>query len=134
MKVLVATRETQGSHPGDHCWTVEGELVTPVTVECCTPHLCGCGRGFPGLGSDRSTTTALVADLPHLTREQVRTAIQDSLERAGWFEALEADEADEVVEEHLVCIEAVCEAFPVGSVVSRWGTQVFLRDGRAAAA
>jgi hypothetical protein len=133
MRVLVATKETQGSQPGDHCWTVEGELVTPVTVECCTPHLCGCGRGFPGLASNRSTTTAIVADRPHLTREQVRTAIQDSLERAGWLEELAPEEAAEVVEEHLLCIEAVCDAFPVGSVVSRWGTQVFLREAQRAA-
>ncbi len=100
MKVLVATRQTQGSQLGDYSWTVEGELVTPVTVECCSAHLCGCGRGFSGLGSDRATTTAMVADLPDLQPELLRTAIEDSLDRAGWLEHLEDDEVSEIVEEH----------------------------------
>jgi hypothetical protein len=67
MLVLVATRETQGNDDGDYCWTVEGELVTPVTFECCVPESCGCGRGFPGLVSATATTTAMVVDREGIT-------------------------------------------------------------------
>ena len=63
MRVLVATSEGQGTQPGDYCWTVEGEIVlTGPLLECADPHRCGCGRGFPGLGSARATTTATVVD------------------------------------------------------------------------
>ena len=54
MKVLVATKESQGELPGDYSWTVEGELVTAVVCECSSPKKCGCGRGFPGLASATS--------------------------------------------------------------------------------
>ena len=60
MLVLVATTDTQGEVAGDYFQGVDGELVTPVTVECCVPDRCGCGRSFPGLVSARATTTALV--------------------------------------------------------------------------
>jgi hypothetical protein len=133
MRVLVATNETQGSQPGDYAWTVEGELVTAVAVECCTPRTCGCGRGFPGLASSRATTTAMVVDRPDLDAEQVRGAIEDSLERGGWLDALDDEEIDELVEEHLICIGAVWSSFAVGTVVSRWGANVYSRPAVAAA-
>jgi len=133
MKVLVATRQTQGSQLGDYSWTVEGELVTPVTVECCSAHLCGCGRGFAGLGSDRVTTTAVVVELPDLHPSMLCSAIHDSLDRAGWLEHLDEDEVDEIIQEHLTCIDVICHAFPVGEVLSRWGTQVYGRPEPAAA-
>jgi hypothetical protein len=133
MRVLVATNDTQGSQPGDYAWTVEGELVTAIAVECCSPRTCGCGRGFPGLASSRATTTAMVVDRPDLDRDEVRDAIEDSLDRGGWLDALDDAEVDDLVEEHMICIEAVCSAFPVGTVVSRWGANVYSRPTAAAA-
>ena len=85
MKVLVATGDGQGEVAGDFCFTVEGELVTLGTLECSSPDVCGCGRSFAGLASARATTTARVADLPHMTRDDVRLAIDESLRRGGWF-------------------------------------------------
>ncbi len=133
MKVLIATNETQGDHPGDYAWTVDGELVTPVAAECCSPGTCGCGRGFPGLASGKATTTAIVVDRPELTEDDLRDAVWDSLERCGWADHLDDDEFGELVDEHLDCIAAVCENFPVGTVVSRWGSKVYARPASAAA-
>ena len=133
MKVLVATKECQGELPGDYSWTVEGELVTPVVGECCSPKKCGCGRGFPGLASSRATTTAKVVDQPELDRDELWDVLHDSLERQGWLKHLEGDEIDEVVDEHIACIEIVCASYPIGTIVGRWGTNVWSRSMSAAA-
>ena len=133
MKVLVATNESQGELLGDYSWTVEGELVTPVTVECCATKKCGCGRGFPGLASSRATTTAMVVDRPELDREELWDVLYDSLERQGWLKHLDDDEIDELVDEHLQCIEIVCANYPVGTIVGRWGTKIWSRCESAAA-
>ena len=133
MKVLVATKESQGELPGDYSWTVEGELVTPAVLECRSPGTCGCGRGFPGLASSRATTTAMVVERPELDREKLWDVLCDSLERQGWLKNLDPDEIDEVVDEHLDCIEIVCANYPVGTIVGRWGTKVWSRAEPAAA-
>lgn len=133
MKVLVATKESQGEAPGDYAWTVDGELVTPVGGECSSPSTCGCGRGFAGLASSRATTTAMVVELSELTRDQLWDAVSDSLERGGWADHLDDDEFDDLVHEHLSCIEIVCDSFTEGTVVRRWGSKVYdLTPPRAA--
>jgi hypothetical protein len=137
MLVLVATNEQQGEMPDDYTWTVEGELVTPVVAECCAPDTCGCATGFPGLASSRATTTAMIADLPHISEADLRDVIEGALERDGWFDLLDDDHASvdasatlaaELVDEHLVCISAVCARFPVGTVLGRTGDVVFSRS------
>jgi hypothetical protein len=140
MRVLVATHEGQGEVPGDYCFTVDGELVTTVVAQCCSSQECGCGRGFSGMASDRATTTAIVVDLPALTREALRGAVVDSLTRGGWIgfspEALaelEDDEEDwptddEVVDEHVAAIEAAGLGFEVGTVVGRRNQLVWDRS------
>lgn len=133
MLVLVATTDGQGDEPGDYCWTVEGELVTPVVAECADGDRCGCTRGFPGLASSRATTTAMVAALDHLTEADLRDAITDSLERGGWFDLIPEEAAHELVDEHVECIAEVCANFPVGSVIGRQGSTVWNRSVAEAA-
>ncbi len=128
MLVMVATKQGQGDVAGDYSWTVEGELVTPVVAECASGDRCGCARGFPGLASSKATTTAMVADLAHVTEADVRDALFASLERDGWLDLIPADEADELVDEHLESIGAVCARFGVGAVVGRSGARVFERS------
>ena len=133
MLVLVASRDTQGRLDGDYCSTVEGELVTPVTVECCVPEACGCGRGFPGLVSAGATTTACVVDRAAITPSLLRQSVADSLERGGWRTALDEDDFDVVVDEHVDSIVGVCQAFGEGTVVRRNGSAFWADIGRPAA-
>jgi len=128
MLVLVATKLGQGELPGDYSWTVEGELVTPVAAECASGDRCGCRRGFPGLASSKATTTAVVADLCNLSSTDLRDAVFGSLERDGWFDLIAEEEADELIDEHLESIAAVCARFGVGAIVGRNGALVFERS------
>jgi hypothetical protein len=127
MKVLIATRRTQGAVPGDFCWALEGELVTPVTESCCSPDSCGCGRSFPGLASSRATTTAMVVERPELDGHRLREVLTDSLDRQGWLQGLTGDLADEVVGDHVAAIDMVCAHFEIGAVVGRRASSVFIR-------
>jgi hypothetical protein len=131
VKVLVATQHTQGSQPDDYCFTLEGELVTPLAVACSNPS-CGCRRGFPGLASSRATTTALVVDLPHIDEPALVTAITDSLERGGWFRGLSARACRHMVDDHVQAVHTVCARYPVGTIVVRSDEHVYLRTARAA--
>lgn len=132
MQVLVATNDTQGHENGDYAFTVEGELVLAEVSECASPEQCGCGRGFPGLASGKATTTAMVADLPHLSEADLRQAVADWLDRSGWADLLrnasDSDEMlDSLIDEHLDVLAEICNAFPVGSVVERSGTRISAR-------
>lgn len=127
MKVLIATRRTQGAMPGDYCWALEGELVTPLTESCCSPDSCGCSRGFPGLASARATTTAMVVERPELDEHRLRDALRDSLDRDGWLRDLDDDEIGEVVDDHVDAVARVCQHFEVGAVVGRRSSSVFIR-------
>ncbi len=137
MKVLVATNELQGAQSGDYAHTVEGELVIAEVSECDDADRCGCSRGFPGLASSKATTTAMVADLPHLSAADLRIAVADWLDRGGWTDLFRAaadedDDADEmldaVVDEHLDAVATICDAFPVGTIIERSGTHVSARS------
>lgn len=130
MKVLVATRQTQGAVRGDFCHTVDGELVTPHVVECADGDRCGCARAFSGLASDRATTTAMVVDLEHVDRGTLEAAVRDNLERWGIAAEVPPEEIDDEVQDHLEAIEWACAGRPVGTIVRRHGLD--LRADRAA--
>ena len=133
MRVLVATSEGQGTRPGDYCWTIEGEIVlTGPLLECADPHRCGCGRGFPGLGSARATTTAAVVDRAGISVDDLRRAVRDSLDRQGWLAELDGEEIDAVVAEEAHLISWAAAQFPLGAVVSRHGDEVWQRAEVAA--
>ena len=133
MKVLVATNQSQGVETGDFCFTLDGELVlSGPSLECDQPVRCGCGRGFPGLGSCRATTTAMVVDRPEIDRALLADVIRDSLDRQGWLGPFDPDEVDELVDDEIELIERITAAFPVGAVLRRDGTEVWERISRAA--
>ena len=84
MKVLVATRESQGTRERD-LWRscIEGELVRPIE-ERCSMHAeptCSCQTAFLGLVSGGLTTTAAIRDLPALTIPEYAKALRASLTR-----------------------------------------------------
>lgn len=142
MLVLIATNELQGVAPGDYAHTVEGELVTAIVTECDCPE-CGCDRGFPGLGSSRATTTAMVIERPGISEADLREAVGAWLERDGWVDLLaQAAEVDreegrepedpdaviaEMIDEHVEVIAEICSHFPDGTVITRKGTRIWRR-------
>ena len=133
MLVLVATRDTQGQAEGDYCHTVEGELVTPITVECCLPDTCGCARGFPGLVSAHATTTALVVDRTAITPSLLRQSVCDSLARGGMTAEVVGNDFDDLVDEHVDTIARVSRVFGEGAVVRRDGPAFWADLARRAA-
>lgn len=143
MRVLVATNDLQGTSPDDYAFTVDGELVAVVVAECDDGDRCGCSRGFPGIASNRATTTAAVVELEHVTRHELRAVLTDWVERSGWSDMfrtvddIDDAEVDElvasVVDEHIDAIEAVAESFPVGTIIERTGTEIRSRSVRRAA-
>lgn len=66
IKVLVATKKTQGSRSSDFCKVKEGELVT-YTFECDRDKnnidgTCGCHRSMSSVLTGKGTTTVKVAE------------------------------------------------------------------------
>lgn len=78
MKVLIATKETQGMRVWDMCYALEGELVMRPPVECHCPD-CPRERELVGLGSGAGTTTFTVADRPHIDIDSYREMLRDEL-------------------------------------------------------
>ena len=130
MKVLVATTISQGDHPGDYCWTVEGELVTPIGPECHDSGRCGCRRGFPGLGSARATTTAIVVE-QEISRDELRQALADSLIRQGWIGKGSSKHSAKLIDAHLDAIILAVRTFPTGFILGRDGDKVVARSWAA---
>ncbi len=115
MKVLVATALTQGERKGDYNRCIEGELVW-VQEPCASDRRnpdgpCGCGRGFAGMSSHRSTTTARVDEIAGFTRDDMILAMQTSLRDGGWPEHWAADLADGLLE--------LASLWGVGTVIDR---------------
>jgi hypothetical protein len=82
MKTITATAQTQGQRFNDYDWCIEGEIVMPPVVICRRDRNnpdggCGCGRAWAGANSHRSTTTAMVRDVPITVPEYVE-AIRSS--------------------------------------------------------
>lgn len=66
MKVLVATRDSQGFRANDFCHSNNGEILVPGFV-CCkdaanADGVCGCNRSLIGIDSGRATTTIKVVE------------------------------------------------------------------------
>jgi hypothetical protein len=140
MLALVAT--TPGPTPTDRDVALDGELVTPVVLECPDQHCATCVRAWFGLVSRGGTTTAMVVERPDLTESRLRRALHDWLDDTGAIDlvvqAAEASEyevdgvpiddpvmaVDDLIDGHVAEIRAICEAFGEGAVVTRLGQLV----------
>ncbi|MGN6408755.1 MAG: DUF7715 family protein [Curtobacterium sp.] len=115
MRVMVATRESQGRRADDFDWCLDGELVW-VAEPCDRDrrgdlNSCGCGRAFAGMASHRSTTTAVIREIPGLDRSGLTATLRMSLQDQGWPGAW----AEELVED----LVRWGEAWPEGTVLER---------------
>ena len=124
MKVLVATRETNGRMSGDYCWTVDDELVRLPLGECDDLD-CGCERGFAGVTSHRATTTAMVVERPELTPALLADILRDDAISSG----LPADlpELDALLRSEQAALAKIVGQWGAGTVVERRGDLVRLR-------
>ena len=133
MKVLTATRETQGRRDNDFCWAVEGELVIFVTGECSAGFVdddCGCRRALAGAASHRATTTVKVVERPDLDARAYRALVVDSLESQGFVndELLTDRDVLEWVDDLMDDLIRVAETFPAGTILERRGDFLMARS------
>ena len=128
MKVLVATKKTQGQRPSDFCWTEEGEYVN-FTGECDTDgdHLdgtCGCKRSMSGITSQKSTTTFMVAD--HPINEEVYRAILTA-GYAPWGKYFTPDALEEFVNADYENLTKITKQFKAGDILEKRGHHIWTR-------
>lgn len=86
MKILVATKATQGKRANDFSFATEGEPVMIPVMECDGEPVdgdCGCRRAMAGFESHSATTTVKVVERD-LTPRQLELLIRKSWQQAGW--------------------------------------------------
>jgi hypothetical protein len=124
MKILVATKETQGDRRNDFCWCEEGEIVEPSLIECggeTVDGRCGCRRSLCGLKTRLATTTFKVADVRLKVLELARMICES--DRAAGFRGIE-------FEAHLITareLNRIASNFPMGAILERRGDRILLR-------
>jgi hypothetical protein len=142
MLVLIATDAVQRSAHAVRGEAVDGELVAPVVVPCHNPECEHCTQAWFGLVSHGPTETAMVVDRPGVTEADLRRRVHDWLdcqgvigvvvdaaERGGY--TVDGERVDdpvaavaELVDDHIREIRLICASYPVGTVVSRFGSLV----------
>lgn len=129
MKVLVATKQTQGQRDNDFSFVPEDELVRFGSFEC--DHeidgRCGCKRSMCGMKSRKATTTMKVKELP-LGREQYEIHLRCSLAEAGWTRGMEPGKIDEIVKEEAAELLRIAAEFEVGMVIEKRGSALLERE------
>lgn len=126
MKILVATKRTQGQRDNDFCFCEEGEPVRRGTL-CSTGFAdddCGCRRSLVGVRSSKATTTAVVEERG-CSVEELAADIDAALDREGWFRG----------EPGLRRSAALAEARRMGEIAARFpaGAVIEYRGGVASA-
>lgn len=127
MKILVATRETQGRRASDFCFVDEGEPVT-FAGECDTDRDdidggCGCRRAMTGLQGRTGTTTFKVAE-KDMDSSQFFELLCESYIKAGYGsrESVETYAKDDFEE-----IQQIVGNFREGAVLEKRGDIVQAR-------
>jgi hypothetical protein len=127
MKVLVATKESQGVRSNDFNFVPEGELVK-FSFECDDDGIdgnCGCKRSMSGMVTHKGTTTMKVIDLK-ITEEQIIKVLTESYKKGGWYKALgkgaKAAILDEVKE-----LLSIAKHFPLNTIIEKRGDDIQAR-------
>lgn len=127
MKLLRATKATQGQRENDFCWAADNELVYPGFIcgrdknDDGTFNVdggCGCARAVCGVDTHKGTTTFVVSEEP-LTRDEAEAIFEQSLVCAGWGEESGIAALDEVLK--------IAEPFDTGVVLERRGQHYRVR-------
>ena len=138
MKVLTATGQTQGWRDNDFCWTVEGELVFFVPIECSRGTIddeCGCRRSMAGVVSQRASTTVKVAERVDLDPDIYFTLIADGLQSQGYVteDLMENPNVSDWVHDLTDELIYLAGRGPVGAVLERRGEVIVPRTFEPAA-
>ena len=121
MKVLIATKETQGRRKNDFCHAEPPEFLM-FGFECDGETVdgeCGCRRALVGTSSDQATTTFKVTERVGMTVDGYAKVIFAALERQGWtklgsgWEQRAIDDARE--------LGRIAAGFPIGAIVEKRG-------------
>jgi hypothetical protein len=126
MKVLVATKKTQGFRKNDFSWTDEGECLG-FSSECdgaTADDSCGCARSFSGLATHKATTTAVVEDKKGITENTFIGIYRLSMVRAGWVAP--GEDAPWVREQARSILE-IASRYAVGTIVEKRGESIGVR-------
>ncbi len=117
MKILVATKESQGKRAGDFHFAREGEIVVlgDRHDDEAVDDECGCQRSLVGLKSDKGTTTFRIVE----TNDD-KAAFLNKLRRAR-RELMELGVSEENIEGEADFLLEVAARFPVGSIVEMRG-------------
>lgn len=127
IRVLVATKETQGRRKNDFCFAEEGELIMRGS-ECdgeAVDGNCGCRRAMSGVRTQLATTTMKVVELG-IAPEDIKKQMKDSLVKGGWASLMKPEQVEEMVNSNYKENKELAEYFGVGAIVERRG-DVFRR-------
>ncbi len=138
MKVLRATKATQGQRKSDYFFCREGELVYLALACDSDTHPdggCGCLRGFGGMETHKACTTAVVVEWPG----DIHTywlEVMKSMIHSKWVKTKGRDKTDpvdaaELVWYHVREVQAVADDLEPGTVVERRGRRAFDVQPRA---
>ena len=119
MKIIVATKQTQGQRKNDFSYAEENELVT-FSSECDGEEVdgnCGCRRAMSGLKTHKATTTVKVVEMD-LTPQDFEARILDSMIDAGWGKKEDLEPYAKSDAHELIRLAA---AFTTGSVLEKRG-------------
>lgn len=123
MKVLVATKKTQGFRTNDFCFTEENEFLG-FSFECdgaTVDDACGCARSFSGLATHKATTTAIVQDMKGITENTFIGVYRLSMVRAS---LVPPGEDAPWVHERARAILEVASRYAVGTIVEKRGESI----------
>jgi hypothetical protein len=128
MKLLVATKETQGERKNDFCWCNEGEIVK-FGIECdgeTVDGSCGCKRALCGVDTSKATTTMKVVK-SNVSPTGLNKIIKDSLAREGWLANTTDSEAYIWAGNLAGELIRIAELFQVNDIIEKRGKKFQLR-------
>jgi hypothetical protein len=126
-KVLVATKQTQGTRKNDFFNCKPFEFVH-FAMECDGERVdgsCGCRRSMIGFESGTATTTILVAERP-VDFKDYAFALHKAYRDSGWGDVIGLEDATEEARE----LTKIADYFEVGDVIEKRGSQ-FVKRTRA---
>jgi hypothetical protein len=128
MKILVATKETQGRRPNDFFWAREGELVA-FGSECQDEPIdgsCGCRRALCGVVTRLATTTFRVEERAELWPEDLVDLLATMLVAGRWFATVER--ALPLAADNALRLVRLASSFADGTILERRGEHFVPRE------